>query len=70
MLHDSSIFVKKILRRFASRQDTTKTNYENNEYCSDSAMPLPEKTDPKNGNLPILQDSSLVLSLVKNDYPR
>lgn len=31
MLHDSSIFVKKILRRFASRQDTTKTNYENNE---------------------------------------
>ena len=46
MLHDSSIFVKKILRRFASRQDTTKTNYENNEYCSDSAIPLPEKTNP------------------------
>lgn len=32
--------------------------------------PCQKRQIRQNGNLPILQDSSLVLSLVKNDYPR
>lgn len=32
--------------------------------------PCQKRQIRQNGNLPILQDSSIVLSLVKNDYPR